>query len=66
MALNRRVYDDIPHVPKRDVKPRAGPRQYKAILVYNPAALEQVHQALIHTYNMNLQQLLIVRTAWKA
>jgi transposase InsO family protein len=30
MALNRRVYDDIPHVPKRGVKPVSGPHPYKA------------------------------------
>jgi hypothetical protein len=29
MALNRLVYDDIAHVPKRGIKPRAGP-PYKA------------------------------------
>jgi transposase InsO family protein len=30
MALNRLVYDDIPHVPKRGVKPAPGPHPYKA------------------------------------
>jgi transposase InsO family protein len=30
MALNRLVYDDIPHVSKRGVKPRPGPHPYKA------------------------------------
>jgi transposase len=30
MALNRLVYDDIPHVPKRGVKPTPGPHPYKA------------------------------------
>jgi transposase InsO family protein len=30
MALNRLVYDDIPHVPKRGIKPRPGPHPYKA------------------------------------
>jgi transposase InsO family protein len=30
MALNRLVYDDIPHGPKRGIKPRAGPHRYKA------------------------------------
>jgi Integrase core domain len=30
MALNRLVYDDIPHVPNRGMKPRAGPHPYKA------------------------------------
>jgi transposase InsO family protein len=30
MALNRLVYDDIPHVPKRGVKPPPGPHPYKA------------------------------------
>jgi transposase InsO family protein len=30
MALNRLVYDDIPHVPKRGVKPATGPHPYKA------------------------------------
>jgi hypothetical protein len=30
MALNRLVYDDIPHVPKRGVKPVPGPHPYKA------------------------------------
>jgi transposase InsO family protein len=32
MALNRLVYDDIPHVPKRGLKPRPGPHPYKATL----------------------------------
>ena len=31
MALNRLVYDDIPHVPKRGIKPQPGPHPYKAI-----------------------------------
>jgi Winged helix-turn helix/Integrase core domain len=31
LALNRLVYDDIPHVPKRGVKPPPGPHPYKAI-----------------------------------
>jgi putative transposase len=30
MALNKLVYDDIPHVPKRGVKPAPGPHPYKA------------------------------------
>jgi transposase InsO family protein len=30
MALNRLVYDDIPHVPKRGVKPAPGSHPYKA------------------------------------
>jgi len=30
MALNRLVYDDIPHVPKRGVKQAPGPHPYKA------------------------------------
>jgi transposase InsO family protein len=30
MALNRQVYDDIPHVPKRGVKHTPGPHPYKA------------------------------------
>jgi len=30
MALNRLVYDDIPHVPKRGVKRIPGPHPYKA------------------------------------
>jgi hypothetical protein len=30
MALNRLVDDDIPHVPKRGIKPRPGPHPYKA------------------------------------
>jgi hypothetical protein len=30
MALNRQVYDDIPHVPKRGVKRTPGPHPYKA------------------------------------
>jgi transposase InsO family protein len=30
MALNRLVYDDIPHVPKRGIKPPPGPHPYKA------------------------------------
>jgi transposase InsO family protein/transposase len=30
MALNRLVYDDIPHVPKKGVKPVSGPHPYKA------------------------------------
>ena len=30
MALNRLVYDDIPHVPKRGVKRTPGPHPYKA------------------------------------
>jgi transposase InsO family protein/transposase len=30
MALNRLVYDDIPHVPKKGVKPTPGPHPYKA------------------------------------
>src|SRR6266511_4368549 len=30
MALTRLVYDDIPHVPKRGVKPAPGPHPYKA------------------------------------
>jgi hypothetical protein len=30
MALNRLVYDDIPHVPKRGIKPQPGPHPYKA------------------------------------
>jgi Homeodomain-like domain/Integrase core domain len=30
MALNRLVYDDIPHVPKRGRKPTPGPHPYKA------------------------------------
>jgi transposase len=30
MALNRLVYDDISHVPKRGVKPPPGPHLYKA------------------------------------
>jgi hypothetical protein len=30
MALNRLVYDDSPHVPKRGMRPRAGPHPYKA------------------------------------
>ena len=29
MALNKLVYDDIPHVPKRGVKPAPGPHPYK-------------------------------------
>jgi Winged helix-turn helix len=31
MALNRLVYDDIPHVPKKVVKPVPGPHPYKAL-----------------------------------
>jgi Winged helix-turn helix len=31
MALNRLVYDDIPHVPKKGVKPVPGPHPYKAL-----------------------------------
>jgi transposase InsO family protein len=30
MALNKLVYDDIPHVPKRGIKPQPGPHPYKA------------------------------------
>ena len=30
MALNKLVYDDIPHVPKKGVKPAPGPHPYKA------------------------------------
>jgi transposase len=30
MALNRLVYDDIPHVPKHGIKPQPGPHPYKA------------------------------------
>jgi transposase InsO family protein/transposase len=30
MALNKLLYDDIPHVPKRGVKPAPGPHPYKA------------------------------------
>ena len=30
MALNRLVYDDIPHVPKKGIKPVSGPHPYKA------------------------------------
>jgi transposase InsO family protein len=30
MALNTLVYDEIPHVPKRGVKPAPGPHPYKA------------------------------------
>jgi hypothetical protein len=30
MALNRLVYDDIPHVPRRGLKLRPGPHPYKA------------------------------------
>jgi transposase InsO family protein len=30
MALNRLVYDDIPHVPKRGLKRTPGPHPYKA------------------------------------
>jgi transposase InsO family protein len=30
LALNRLVYDDIPHVPKRGIKPQPGPHPYKA------------------------------------
>jgi transposase InsO family protein len=30
MALNRLLYDDIPHVPKRGVRPAPGPHPYKA------------------------------------
>jgi transposase InsO family protein len=30
MALNKLLYDDIPHVPQRGVKPAAGPHPYKA------------------------------------
>jgi hypothetical protein len=30
MALNRLVYDDIPHVPTRGIKPHPGPHPYKA------------------------------------
>jgi transposase InsO family protein len=30
MALNRLLYDDIPHVPKRGVRPASGPHPYKA------------------------------------
>jgi transposase len=30
LALNRLVYDDIPHVPKRGSKPPPGPHPYKA------------------------------------
>src|SRR4029453_15190386 len=30
MGLNRQVYDDIPHVPKRGVKRTPGPHPYKA------------------------------------
>jgi transposase len=30
LALNRLVYDDIPHVPKRGIKPPPGPHPYKA------------------------------------
>ena len=29
IALNKRVYDDIPHVPKKAVKKRPGPHPYK-------------------------------------
>jgi hypothetical protein len=32
MALNRLVYNDIPHVPKRGIKPHPGPHPYKATL----------------------------------
>jgi Homeodomain-like domain-containing protein len=31
MALNRLVYDDIPHVPKRSVRPAPGRHPYKAV-----------------------------------
>jgi transposase InsO family protein len=31
MALNRLVYDDIPHVPKRGVRPAPGLHPYKAV-----------------------------------
>jgi hypothetical protein len=31
MALNRLVYDDIPHVPKCGVRPVPGPHPYKAV-----------------------------------
>ena len=31
MALNRLVYDDIPHVPKRGVRPAPGRHPYKAV-----------------------------------
>jgi hypothetical protein len=30
MALNKLVYDDIPHVPKRGVRPAPGLHPYKA------------------------------------
>jgi hypothetical protein len=30
MALNRLVYDDIPHVPKKGIKKVPGPHPYKA------------------------------------
>jgi transposase len=30
MALNKLVYDDIPHVPKQEGKPASGPQPYKA------------------------------------
>jgi Helix-turn-helix domain len=30
MALNKRVYDDIPHVPKKGAKKAPGPHPYKA------------------------------------
>ena len=30
LALNRLVYDDLPHVPKRGLQPRPGPPPYKA------------------------------------
>jgi transposase InsO family protein len=30
MALNKRLYEDIPHVPKRGVRPAPGPHPYKA------------------------------------
>jgi transposase InsO family protein len=31
IALNRLVYDDIPHVPRKGVKPVPGPHPYKAL-----------------------------------
>jgi hypothetical protein len=43
MAVNRLVYDDIPHVHRPEVKPAPGPHPYKARYRHQSWFIDGVH-----------------------